>query len=167
MGSRNCSSRIFRPSWIDDWMNQPDLLAARNTLLKELKEVPSVRKRSGLVSESLRIAGNSLKCTSRRSKKFLLLKAKKNSLKPCVRSGAGPEQLRRHYERAQMILRGEETGLLEQIGHLERALELLAGDDEDMAAYLESASLFARRLRAGTETAPPSPCLRLISIRNK
>ena len=58
----------------------------------------------------------------------------------------GTEQLRRHYERAQMILRGEETGLLEQIGHLERALELLAGDDEDMAAYLESQSLFARRL---------------------
>ena len=40
----------------------------------------------------------------------------------------GTEQLRRHYERAQMILRGEETGLLEQIGHLERALELLRGE---------------------------------------
>ena len=41
-----------------------------------------------LVSATLGIAGNSLKCTSRRSKKFLLLKAKKNSLKPCVRSAA-------------------------------------------------------------------------------
>ena len=80
----------FQAKLIDDWMNQPDLLAARNTLLKELKEAAERRKRSGLVSESLRIAGNSLKCTSRRSKKFLLLKAKKNSLKPCVRSGAGP-----------------------------------------------------------------------------
>ena len=58
----------------------------------------------------------------------------------------GTEQLRRHYERAQMILRGEETGLLEQIGHLERALELLAGDDEDMAAYLESAVSFRQTI---------------------
>ena len=28
----------FQAKLIDDWMNQPDLLAARNTLLKELKE---------------------------------------------------------------------------------------------------------------------------------
>ena len=45
-----------------------------------------------------------------------------------------------------MILRGEETGLLEQIGHLERALELLAGDDEDMAAYLESTVSFRQTI---------------------
>ena len=80
----------FQAKLIDDWMNQPDLLAARNTLLKELKEAAERKEALRLVSESLRIAGNSLKCTSRRSKKFLLLKAKKNSLKPCVRSGAGP-----------------------------------------------------------------------------
>ena len=56
------------------------------------------------------------------------------------------EQVRRQYERAQMILRGEETGLPEQVGHLERALETLAADDDEMAAYLEAASSFRQTL---------------------
>ncbi len=54
------------------------------------------------------------------------------------------EQVRRQYERAQMILRGEETGLPEQVGHLERALE--TADDDEMAAYLEAASSFRQTL---------------------
>ena len=125
----------FQAKLIDDWMNRPDLLATRNTLVKELKE--AVEKK-----EALRIRFRDLADRRELLEMHLAESKKVDQLEAMRAEWRGTEQLRRHYERAQMILRGDETGLLEQIGHLEHALELLAGDDEDMAAYLESVVAF-------------------------
>ena len=136
----------FQAKLIDDWMNQPDLLAARNTLLKELKEAAERKEALRTRFRELADRRELLEMHLTEIEKVSPAEGEEEQLEAMRAEWRGTEQLRRHYERAQMILRGEETGLLEQIGHLERALELLAGDDEDMAAYLESAVSFRQTI---------------------
>lgn len=136
----------FQTKLIDDWMNQPDLLATRNTLLKELKEAAERKEALRTRFRELADRRELLEMHLTEIEKVSPAEGEEEQLEAMRAEWRGTEQLRRHYERAQMILRGEETGLLEQIGHLERALELLAGDDEDMAAYLESAVSFRQTI---------------------
>ena len=136
----------FQAKLIDDWMNQPDLLAARNTLLKELKEAAERKEALRTRFRELADRRELLEMHLTEIEKVSPAEGEEEQLEAMRAEWRGTEQLRRHYERAQMILRGEETGLLEQIGHLERALELLAGDDEDIAAYLESAVSFRQTI---------------------
>lgn len=136
----------FQAKLIDDWMNQPDLLATRNTLLKELKEAAERKEALRTRFRELADRRELLEMHLTEIEKVSPAEGEEEQLEAMRAEWRGTEQLRRHYERAQMILRGEETGLLEQIGHLERALELLAGDDEDMAAYLESAVSFRQTI---------------------
>ena len=136
----------FQAKLIDDWMNQPDLLAARNTLLKELKEAAERKEALRTRFRELADRRELLEMHLTEIEKVSPAEGEEEQLEAMRAEWRGTEQLRRHYERAQMIQRGEETGLLEQIGHLERALELLAGDDEDMAAYLESAVSFRQTI---------------------
>ena len=136
----------FQAKLIDDWMNQPDLLATRNSLLKELKEAAERKEALRARFRDLADRRELLEMHLTEIEKVSPAEGEEEQLEAMRAEWRGTEQLRRHYERAQMILRGEETGLLEQIGHLERALELLAGDDEDMAAYLESAVSFRQTI---------------------
>ena len=136
----------FQAKLIDDWMNQPDLLATRNTLLKELKEAAERKEALRTRFRELADRRELLEMHLTEIEKVSPAEGEEEQLEAMRAEWRGTEQLRRHYERAQMILRGEETGLLEQIGHLERALELLAGDDEDIAAYLESAVSFRQTI---------------------
>ena len=132
----------FQAKLIDDWMNRPDLLATRNTLVKELKEAVEKKEALRIRFRDLADRRELLEMHLAEIKKVDPAEGEEEQLEAMRAEWRGTEQLRRHYERAQMLLRGDETGLLEQIGHLEHALELLAGDDEDMAAYLESVVAF-------------------------
>ena len=121
-------------------------MAARNTLLKELKEAAERKEALRTRFRELADRRELLEMHLTEIEKVSPAEGEEEQLEAMRAEWRGTEQLRRHYERAQMILRGEETGLLEQIGHLERALELLAGDDEDMAAYLESTVSFRQTI---------------------
>ena len=111
----------FQAKLIDDWMNQPDLLAARNTLLKELKEAAERKEALRTRFRELADRRELLEMHLTEIEKVSPAEGEEEQLEAMRAEWRGTEQLRRHYERAQMILRGEETGLLEQIGHLERA----------------------------------------------
>lgn len=132
----------FQAKLIDDWMNRPDLVATRSTLLRGLKEAAERKEALRTRFRDLADRRELLEMHLAEIEKVSPAEGEEERLEAMRAEWRGTEQVRRHYERAQILLRGEETGLLEQIGHLERALELLAGDDEDMAAYLEGTVSF-------------------------
>ncbi len=141
-GQQKLLQPAFQSRLIDDWMNQPELLERRNAQVRELHEAHEKKAALQARFRDLADRRDVLEMHLAEIEKVAPEEGEEEQLEAMRAEWRGTEQLRRHYERAQMLLRGEETGLLEQVGHLERALELLADDDEDMAAYLEATAGF-------------------------
>lgn len=148
--SQHGQQKLLQPNFqarlIDDWMNRPELLEKRNTLVRELHEAAERKTTLQARFRDLADRREVLEMHLAEIEKVEPVEGEEERLEALRSELRGTEQLRRHYERAQVLLRGEETSLTEQIGHLERALDLLAADDEDMAAYLEATTSFRETL---------------------
>ena len=144
--SQHGQQKLLQPSFqaklIDDWMDQPELLETRHALVKGLKDAAERKEALHARFRDLADRRELLEMHLAEIEKVAPVEGEEEQLEAMRAEWRGTEQLRRHYERAQMLLRGDETGLLEQLGHLERALELLARDDEEMAAHLEATTSF-------------------------
>lgn len=145
-GQQKLLQPAFQARLIDDWMDQPDLLEKRHALVKRLREAAERKEALRTRFRDLADRRELLEMHLGEIEKVAPEEGEEEQLEALRAEWRGTEQLRRHYERAQMILRGEETGLLEQIGQLERALETLASDDEEMAVHLEAATSFRQAL---------------------
>lgn len=145
-GQQKLLQPAFQARLIDDWMDQPDLLEKRHALVKRLREAAERKEALRTRFRDLADRRELLEMHLGEIEKVAPEEGEEEQLEALRAEWRGTEQLRRHYERAQMILRGEETGLLEQIGHLERALETLAADDEEMAVHLDAATSFRQTL---------------------
>lgn len=145
-GQQKLLQPAFQARLIDDWMDQPDLLEKRHALVKRLREAAERKEALRTRFRDLADRRELLEMHLGEIEKVAPEEGEEEQLEALRAEWRGTEQLRRHYERAQMILRGEETGLLEQIGQLERALETLASDDEEMAVHLEAATSFRQTL---------------------
>lgn len=148
--SQHGQQKLLQPSFqarlIDDWMDRPPLVEKRNGLVKKLREAAERKEALRLRFRDLADRRELLEMHLGEIEKVGPEEGEEEQLEALRAEWRGTEQLRRHYERAQMVLRGEESGLLEQMGHLERALEALAADDEEMTAYLEAATSFRQTL---------------------
>lgn len=145
-GQQKLLQPAFQARLIDDWMDQSDLLEKRHALVKRLREAAERKEALRTRFRDLADRRELLEMHLGEIEKVAPEEGEEEQLEALRAEWRGTEQLRRHYERAQMILRGEETGLLEQIGQLERALETLASDDEEMAVHLEAATSFRQAL---------------------
>lgn len=161
--SQHGQQRLLHPAYqsglIDEWMCRPDLLTAKDTLLKELREAGAHREALVARFRELGERRELLEIHLKEIDKVAPEPGEEEHLESLRTTLRGTEQLRRHYEQAQQILRGNETGLLEQLGQFEHILEQLARTDEDMALELETTVTFRqsvteleRRLRR-----PPLP----------
>ena len=148
--SQHGQQKLLQPSFqaklIDDWMDQPELLETRHALVKGLKEAAERKEALHARFRDLADRRELLEMHLAEIEKVAPVEGEEEQLEAMRAEWRGTEQLRRHYERVQMLLRGDETGLLEQLGHLERALELLARDDEEMAVHLEATTSFRQTI---------------------
>lgn len=148
--SQHGQQRLLQPGFqarlIDEQMNRQDLLEEKERLVRELRE--SKRKRDELVERVGRLS-------ERRELLEMHLKeiervdpepGEEERLESVRTELRASEETRRHYQQALEILCGGEQSLLFLTGTLERALEPLARDDEEMAANLEATTLFRQNM---------------------
>ena len=145
-GQQKLLQPTFQAHLIDEWMAQPELVEKRHVLVKSLREAGERKEALRTRFRDLADRRELLEMHLGEIEKVAPEEGEEEQLEALRAEWRSTEQVRRQYERAQMILRGEETGLPEQVGHLERALETLAADDDEMAAYLEAASSFRQTL---------------------
>ncbi len=145
-GQQKLLQPTFQAHLIDEWMAQPELVEKRHVLVKSLREAGERKEALRTRFRDLADRRELLEMHLGEIEKVAPEEGEEEQLEALRAEWRSTEQVRRQYERAQMILRGEETGLPEQVGHLERALETLAADDDEMAAFLEAASSFRQTL---------------------
>lgn len=161
--SQHGQQRLLQPSFqgrlVDEWMERPDLLETRESLLRELKDI--MARKEGLLARFRDLS-------DRRELLEMHLKLiekvdpepgeeeRLEAMRSELRAG---EEIRRHYGQALEVLRGDEDGLLSLLGKLERLLEPLSRNDDEMAADLEATTSFRqtvseleRRLRRPPQT---------------
>ena len=145
-GQQKLLQPAFQARLIDDWMDKPDLLGKRNSLVQELHAAAEHKAELKARFRDLSDRREILELHLAEIAKVAPVEGEEEQLEAMRATLKGTEQLRRHYERALMLLRGDETGLLEQTGHLERALELLSADEDEMTPFLEATSGFRQTL---------------------
>ena len=145
-GQQRLLQQQFQAGLVDAWMDHPERVEQKNALVKALKEAAEQRQALQTRFQTLAERRELLEMHLTEIDKVApepgeeeQLEAQRNRLK-------GSEQLRKLYERGEAIIRGDDVGLVEQLGHLERILELLATSDDDMAADLEATTSFRQTL---------------------
>ena len=163
--SQHGQQRLLQPSFqaglIDGVLNRPDLLEERDRLLRGIRN--AIAKRDALRSRFRELGDRRelLEIHLSEIDKVAPEPGEEEHLENLRVQFRNSEQLRINYERIQQILRGEDVGLLDQLGHLEHALELIAQNDEEVASDLEATTAFrqtlgdlTRRLRRPALTLP-------------
>lgn len=148
--SQHGQQRLLQPSFqarlVDDWMNRPELLVARERLLKELRDVTDRREKLIARFRDLSDRRELLEMHLKEIDKVDPEPGEEERLETLRAAMRATEDIRRYYGQALEVLRGDEGGLITLLGHLERSLEPLAGDDEEIAADLEATSGFRQIL---------------------
>ena len=124
-GQQKLLQPTFQAHLIDEWMAQPELVEKRHVLVKSLREAGERKEALRTRFRDLADRRELLEMHLGEIEKVAQEEGEEEQLEALRAEWRSTEQVRRQYERAQMILRGEETGLPEQVGHLERALALM------------------------------------------
>lgn len=138
-GQQQLLQPAFQARVLDDYLNKPELLAARDGLLKELRELAARRDELKAKSAALAEKREMLEFQQQEIDKVdpepgeeERLEAERSAMRQAATS-------RQSVEQALEALRGESgSGLLDQISFLGRALRNLAATDESFSQDAES-----------------------------
>ncbi len=144
--SQHGQQRLLQPGFqarlVDEQMNRPDLVEEKERLVRELRETARKHEELGARFRNLSDRRELLEIHLKEIEKVAPEPGEEERLELLRAEVRAGEETRRHYQQALDILRGDEQGLLSLLGNLERALEPLARDDDEMAANLEATTAF-------------------------
>lgn len=159
-GQQKLLQPAFQARLLDEFLNRPDLLAARDETLKGLREVAAKREELATRARSLEDRRDVLEFQQREIDKVAPEAGEEDRLEERRRALRDVESSQQAQERALAVLRGEDgPGVAEALGLLERALDGLArlgvtgdgsGWSEDVAsisAFRQGLADLERRLR--------------------
>ncbi len=146
-GQQRLLHPAFQATLVDNEMNSPDLLLERDRLLKGIRDAIAERDSLHARFRELEEKRDLLEMHLAEIDKVAPQPGEEEELEKIRSEFRDVERTRANYERLQDVLRGgEETGLLDQLGHLERALELIVQDDETLLPDLESTAAFRQQI---------------------
>ncbi len=140
-GQQKLLQPAFQVRLLDEFLNRPDLLAARDDALKSLREVAAKREELAARARSLEDRRDVLEFQQREIDKVAPEAGEEDRLEERRRALRDVASAQQAQERALAVLRGEDgPGVAEALGLLERALDGLArlhgptvGDSADAA----------------------------------
>ncbi|MDR3044208.1 MAG: AAA family ATPase [Desulfovibrio sp.] len=126
-GQQKLLQPAFQARLLDEFLNRPDLLAARDETLKGLREVAARREELASRARSLEDRRDVLEFQQREIDKVAPEAGEEDRLEERRRALRGVASAQQAQERALAVLRGEDgPGVAEALGLLERALDGLA-----------------------------------------
>ena len=146
-GQQRLLQPAFQAALVDSEMNRPDLLQERDRLLRGIRDAIASRDALHARFRELEDRRDVLEMHLAEIEKVDPQPGEEEYLESLRTEFRNMERQLANYERLQEVLRGgEETGLLDRLGHFERALELVAQDDEALLSDLETTSAFRQML---------------------
>lgn len=148
-GHQQLLQPAFQAGVLDEFMNRPDLLAKRDTLVASLRDVSARRAavagKAALLAEKREI----LEFQQQEIDKINPLPGEEETLEAERREAKEAESLRTGVEEALALLRGDGDGwnLLDGLARLEKALRTLAHGDDSFTPDLKSLQELATGLR--------------------
>lgn len=126
-GQQKLLQPAFQVRLLDEFLNRPDLLAARDDALKSLREVAAKREELAVRARSLEDRRDVLEFQQREIDKVAPEAGEEDRLEERRRALRDVASAQQAQERALAVLRGEDgPGVAEALGLLERALDGLA-----------------------------------------
>ncbi len=146
-GQQKLLQSAYQAALVDDRMNRPDLLSAREHVLQQLRKIRTEREALEQRSRELSERRELLELHLKEIEKVNPEAGEEEQLERLRSTLRDAERRKAHYEKAFAVLRGDEgPGLLELLHDLERELEILSRENEDMLGDLEAAGTFHRTL---------------------
>lgn len=144
--------RLLQPAYqaflVDSFLADPSLPGRKDAAFKALRDVAEQRRQLLARVATLRERRELLEIHQKEIDKVAPEEGEEERLETQRAELRGFERLREQYDRGLAMLRGEDGhGLLELLGGLERVLEALARDDENLAPFLESALSFREEVQ--------------------
>lgn len=164
--SQHGQQRLLQPSYqaslIDSFLPDPGIIARKDALIRELRNVAEQRRallaRMDMLSEKREL----LEMQQKEIEKVAPEEGEEERLEQARAELKNVEHLRSRYEQGlELMLGGEGAGLAAQLGELERLLHALSQDDESFSPSLEALLNFeeeARELTRRFRTSPSSDC---------
>ena len=162
--SQHGQQRLLQPSYqaslIDSFLPDPGIIARKDALIRELRNVAEQRRallaRMDMLSEKREL----LEMQQKEIEKVAPEEGEEERLEQARAELKNVEHLRSRYEQGlELMLGGEGAGLAAQLGELERLLHALSQDDESFSPSLEALLNFeeeARELTRRFRTTPSS-----------
>jgi DNA repair protein RecN (Recombination protein N) len=147
-GQQRLLQPAFQSRLVDDWMGQDALLAEKNDLVRQWKDIADRLEETRRRMRELEDRRELLEMRRRMIDKIAPQPEEEEKLELLRREWRDQETARRHCERIGHALHGEQdSGLLAQLSVLEQSLEHLAKTDEDFREYLKAAGQFRLSMR--------------------
>ena len=160
--SQHGQQKLLQPAYqaalIDAFLPDPSLVARKDALLRELKDVADQRRalldRMEMLSEKREL----LEMQQKEIEKVAPEEGEEERLEEARAQLRSTERLRTQYEQGLgLMLGGEAPGIGAQLGELERLLAALASDDESFAPSLEALRDFQEETRELTRRFRSTP----------
>lgn len=141
--SQHGQQRLLHPAFqmalVDQWLEDRSTLEQKNILVKELREIRAHQESLKARFHSLADRRELLEMHLKEIERIAPEPGEEEHLEALRAELRSSEHIRRAYERAKNILRGNETGFIEQLGQLEHILGSLveAEKDEELSTILE------------------------------
>lgn len=142
--SQHGQQRLLHPAFqmalVDHWLEERNTLEQKNVLVKELREIGARQENLKARFHNLADRRELLEMHLKEIEKVAPEPGEEEHLETLRAELRSSEHIRRTYERARNILRGNETGFIEQLGQLEHVLGTLveAENDEELSTILET-----------------------------
>ncbi len=146
-GQQKLLQQGYQAALVDDRINRPDLLSAKESVLQQLRKIRAERESLEQRARELSERRELLELHLKEIEKVNPEPGEEEHLEKLRSTLRDAERRKEHYEKAFAVLRGNEgPGLFELLHDLERELEVLSREDENMLGDLEAAGVFHRTL---------------------
>lgn len=160
--SQHGQQRLLQPSYqaalIDDFLPDKGIIAQKDALVRELRDVAEQRRRLLARMDMLSEKRELLEMQQKEIEKVAPEEGEEERLEQARNELKSVERLRGQYEQGlELMLGGESAGLAAQLGELERLLHALSQEDESFSPSLEALLNFEEEARELTRRFRSTP----------